>query len=221
MDVNTFRSFDGPSSEQLRLPFLSNPTACAADPLPAIMSVTSWQNPGVTVSQDSVLGPFTNCAEVPFEPAIAVRSDSASAGAPASYTTELTVPQSVNPDDVATAHLKKAVVTFPAGVVVSASAANGQQACSDGQIGIGSVAAPTCPDASKIGTVSVETPLLAAPLTGSVYLGEQRPDQLLRLFLVARGSGVMVKLPGIATPDPETGQLTVTFDNNPQLPFSK
>ncbi len=89
MDINTYRMFDGPSSEQLRLPFLSNPTACGADPLPAVMSVTSWQNPGVTVSHDSVLGPFTNCAEVPFEPAIAVRSDSATAGVPASYTTEL------------------------------------------------------------------------------------------------------------------------------------
>ena len=130
------------------------------------------------------------------------------------------VPQNANPGGLTAAHLRKAVVKLPQGVTVSPSAANGQQACSDAGIGIGSAAAPSCPDASKIGTVQVKTPLLEDPLVGSVYLGEQRPDQLLRLFLVARGSGVTVKLPGIATPDPVTGQLTVTFDNSPQLPFS-
>ena len=112
------------------------------------------------------------------------------------------------------------MVKLPPGVTVSPSAANGQQACSDAGIGIGSTAAPSCPDASKIGTVDIDTPVLEDPLKGSVYLGEQRPDQLLRLFIVAEGTGVMIKLPGVATPDPVTGQLTVTFDNTPQLPFS-
>ena len=32
-------------------------------------------------------------------------------------------------------------------------------------------------------------------------------------------TGVIIKLPGEVEPDPDTGQLTVTFDNNPQLPF--
>jgi len=220
-DTNTGRSFDGPSAEQLRQPFLSNPTNCQADPLAPKMSVASWQNPAVIVSQESVLAPFTGCGDVPFDPSMTVRSDSADAGVPAGYTIDLNVPQPQSPNGLAEAHLKKAVVKLPPGVVVSASAADGQKACSDEGIAVGTSADPICPDASKVGTVQLETPVLPAPMIGSVYLGEQRPDQLLRLFIVARGAGVTVKLPGIATPDPETGQLTVTFDDNPQLPFSE
>ena len=41
------------------------------------------------------------------------------------------------------------------------------------------------------------------------------------MFLVAEGSGVRVKLEGGVTADPVTGQLTATFKNNPQVPFSQ
>jgi hypothetical protein len=217
-DSNTQRSFGGPS-DQLRKPFLSNPTNCDGAPS-AVMSATSWQAPLNTLHYDSQLAALTACDEVPFQPSMTVRPDNAEAGAPAGDTIDLAVPQNTNSGGLASAHLRKAVVKLPAGVTVSPSAANGQQACSDVGIGIGSDATPSCPDASKIGTVDIDTPVLEDPLKGSVYLGEQRPDQLLRLFMVAEGSGVMVKLPGIATPDPVTGQLTVTFDNTPQLPFS-
>ncbi len=218
INSTTGASFDGPS-EDLRKPFVSNPTTCDGG-LPAVMSATSWQAPLDTLRNDAQVAPLTSCGDVPFQPSMTVRPDNANAGAPAGYAIDLTVPQNTNPSGLTAAHLRKAAVTLPPGVTVSPSAANGQQACSDAGIGLGSVAAPSCPDAAKIGTVQVKTPLLEDPLVGSVYLGEQRPDQLLRLFLVARGSGVMVKLPGVATPDPVTGQLTVTFDNTPQLPFS-
>jgi hypothetical protein len=216
-DNNTARSFGGPS-EDLRRPFMSNPTRC--DALIGGASVTSWQAPTESVSYTTPLASLTGCDELPFEPSLSVRPDNATAGAPAGYTIDLAVPQTDNPVGLATAHLRKAVVKLPPGVVVSPSAADGQQACADAGVGVGSLRAVSCPDAAKIGTVSIATPLLDDPLKGSVYLGEQRPDQLLRLFLVAEGDGVLVKLPGIATPDPVTGQLTVTFDNTPQLPFS-
>jgi hypothetical protein len=38
---------------------------------------------------------------------------------------------------------------------------------------------------------------------------------------VARGQGVSIKLAGVAVPDEKTGQITTTFDNSPQLPFSE
>jgi len=86
-----------------------------------------------------------------------------------------------------------------------------------------------CPAASTLGTVEVSTPLLpegpggAAPLTGHVYLAEPRcggaswpactqasatNGQLYSLYLEAAGSGVIIKLPGTASADPQTGQLT-------------
>jgi hypothetical protein len=40
------------------------------------------------------------------------------------------------------------------------------------------------------------------------------------LYVVASVRGVVVKLPGEVTLNPDTGQISTTFDNNPQIPFS-
>src|SRR6202035_1716602 len=72
---------------------------------------------------------------------------------------------------------------------------------------------------------------------GSVYLAQQgnlsgngsNPfGSLLALYLVAEGSGVLVKLPGEVTLDQSNGQLTARFGEDPathqflpQLPFSE
>ena len=82
---------------------------------------------------------------------------------------------------------------------------------------------PSCPDASKIGTVQVTTPLLSDPLTGSVYIAQQGQNpfgSLLAIYLTAEADGALIKLAGHVVADPVTGQLETTFDNNPQLPFS-
>jgi hypothetical protein len=89
--------------------------------------------------------------------------------------------------------------------------------------------APLCPDASKIGEATITTPLLPNPLTGEVYLAapqnfkglpENPFESLIAMYLVAEDpvSGVLVKLAGIATPNPATGQITATFES-PQVPF--
>ncbi|HYJ21960.1 MAG TPA: hypothetical protein VEW07_08065, partial [Solirubrobacterales bacterium] len=80
--------------------------------------------------------------------------------------------------------------------------------------------------ASKIGTVEIDTPLLEAPLEGSLYQGTQQSNdpqsgKMYRLFLVAAGSGVRIKLEGGLKVDPATGQMTASFDDNPQLPFER
>jgi hypothetical protein len=43
------------------------------------------------------------------------------------------------------------------------------------------------------------------------------------MYMVAKipDRGIIVKAAGKVVPDPKTGQLVTTFDNLPQLPFSK
>jgi hypothetical protein len=92
-----------------------------------------------------------------------------------------------------------------------------------------------CPAASTVGTVEVVTPLLASPLEGHVYVGQpecglagQSPcseadaleGRLFKLYLEAAGSGSIVKLEGKAFVNPTTGQITTSFKENPQVPFS-
>jgi hypothetical protein len=208
-----------------RVPFLTNPTSCAG-PQTSTLSIDSWENPGAfaNASYTTSVG-VDGCDRVPFDPNLTAQPDTSKAGAPAGLSVDLNLPQSNDPDGIATAHLRRASVTLPDGMTISPSAADGLQGCSDAQVALTSAADVTCPTASKIGTVEVTTPVLHDHLKGNVYLGTQASDdpasgQMYRIFLVAKGSGVTIKLPGSIVPDAQTGRLTATFDDNPQLPFS-
>ena len=226
--------------------FLTNPSECSGEPLLTSIHVDSWQNQGArspdgtpdffgpgdgwqadTASTPAVEG----CGALNFNPSISLTPDSAQAGAPTGLGVDLEVPQSSDPSVPATPDVKQVVVTLPPGMALSPSAANGLGACSPAQIGLENNDTPTCPESSKIATVRVKTPLLEEELEGSVYLAQQGnagPAQgsnpfnsLLALYIVAEGSGVVVKLPGEVEANASTGQLTTTFAEDPQLPFSE
>jgi hypothetical protein len=110
-------------------------------------------------------------------------------------------------------------VSFPPGFTINPDAADGQTACLDADANFDSEAPAACPDSAKIGTFEIGTQALPAPLTGSIYIGEPKPDDQYRLFMIASGFGVNAKLVGHFRPDPETGQLTAFFDDLPQVPF--
>lgn len=210
-------------------PLLTLPTSCSG-PLAFAARADSWQNPGVTasasfVTHDSASTPVgvNGCDKLDFTPSIRTQPITTGADSPAGLSVELKVPQNENPAGLAEANLKHAVVALPEGLSVNPSAANGLTACSPAQIALTSSSEPNCPDASTIGTVEVTTPLIDAPLRGSVYVAQQNANpfgSLLAIYLTAEADGVVVKLAGKIDADPQTGQLTTSFSNNPQLPFS-
>jgi uncharacterized repeat protein (TIGR01451 family) len=238
--------FDAPSCTA-GLPikaFLRNPTACTPDGvgLETSLRTASWVDPGdfksaSFVSHDPPGFPLpssewgdpqgpTGCDQVPFEADMDVRPTVRTPDSPTGLDVTLSIPQPTDPDVVGSSDLRKAVVKLPEGMSVNASSADGLGACTPAQIGLGSDAAPTCPSSSKIGTVEVETPALEETLDGAVYLASQDDNpfaSMLAMYIVVSSEerGVTVKLAGRVDPDPVTGQLTTTFDNQPQLPFSK
>lgn len=214
-------------SQSPRTGFLTNPSACT-DAMVAVGRVDSWQATGTFATATAVNGGsatpagITGCERLPFKPTISAAPSVRTAGSPAGFSVGLHVPQTDNPDGLATATLRKAVVTLPKGVTVSPSSADGLGACSPAQIRLSDGSLPDCPDSAKIGTVRIDTPLLDDPLTGSIYLAQQGSNpfnSLLAIYLVASGDGVVIKLAGHVEPQ-DTGQLKTTFDNTPQLPFT-
>jgi hypothetical protein len=212
-----------------RRPFMSNPTSCPDTPAVTTISANSWQHPEVfevksfTADVDGTPFLTTGCDRLGFAPTIDVQPLSHTADAPTGLDVDITVPQNDAPDGLATAHVKRVEVTLPKGMSVSPSSAKGLGACAPDQINLGSNAPVTCPDSSKIGTVEIDTPLLADPVLGDVILAKQDDNpfhSLLALYIVAHGPGFTLKLPGKVDADAETGRLITTFDNNPQLPFS-
>jgi hypothetical protein len=217
-----------PSDEPPR-PFLTNPTWCVG-PVLTSMRANSWQQPGnwdeaSFLSHDSIGTPLgaDGCERLPFEPSLSVDVQPGRAGSPAALDVALHIPQHDGYDELATAHLKKAKLTLPEGVTVNAAAAAGLGACTPEEIGIDNGRPVRCPDSSKVGTARIVSPLIDQPLRGAVYLAEQGDNpfgSLLAVYLVAEAKGTLVKLPGRIDPDGTDGQVTATFDDGPQLPFS-
>jgi hypothetical protein len=208
-------------------PFLSLPTSCTGA-LQTTVQGDSWAQRGVFTSP---LAPpsepsMDGCDRLPFDPSISAAPDSQAGSSPSGLTVGVHVAQDLilNAKGLAASTVKDTTVVLPAGVALNPAAADGLLACSEAQIALSADSVPSCPEASKVGTVEIKTPLLPNALTGSVYLAAQNQNpfgSLVALYLVAQDpvSGVLVKLAGEVKPDPVTGQLVSTFENTPQLPF--
>jgi hypothetical protein len=210
-----------PSPPSQWRPFMTNPTTCPSGPLTTTLSVDSNQHPERYITASAEQAPPTGCTGLAFNPSISIMPDTVQADAPSGYTVDLAVPQNVEPDGFASSELRKAVVTLPPGLTLDPSVATGLQACSDAQFGMGTTSPPECPTASMIGTNEVISPDVPEPLHGQVYVGAPEPGNMYRIFQNIEGDGLDVKLEGTASPNPVTGQITATFDNLPQLPFSE
>ncbi len=228
---------DGSSDTPVAL--LTNPADCSGESLVTSIHMDSWQNPGryradgtpdfsapAWASGSSESPAVTGCNELRFEPLLSVQPETGVADSPTGLDFALKVPQNENPGTLATPPLRNARVVLPAGLTLDPSAATGLGACSEAQIDLGGAGAPSCPESSKIGSVEVSTPLVGGVLQGSVYLARQNENpfhSLLAGYIVIDDptTGVIVKIPGNLTPDPATGQITATFDENPQFPVGE
>jgi hypothetical protein len=165
------------------------------------------------------------CNLVPFHPTVGVEPSTTQSDQPDGGKVTLAVPQSSSSTEINSAALAVANVKLPEGMSINPAAANGLAVCTPAQIGIGSSAAVACPAASKLGDVAINSPDLPEPLTGSAYLGGPAAPAVITgppytIYLTADSKyGVSVRLKGTVTPDPNTGRLTATFSENPQLPF--
>jgi hypothetical protein len=227
-------SKDGGSGKSVAM--FTNPGSCGGN-LVTTAYLDSWQAPGRLtgdglpdpsdgrwVKAESVAAPMTECNLLQFEPAFALQPETQAADSPTGANIDITVPQQEQPSAHGTPPVKKTVVELPPGMTLDPSAATGLQACTPSEIGLGSNSPPTCPDASKVGTVEVQTPLLASTLPGSIYLATQNQNpfgSVVALYVVIQDpvSGILVKLAGKVELGAE-GKIVGTFDELPELPFS-
>jgi len=212
---------DGPGypvpSQSPEVPFLQNPTTCGESSLSTSLDVLAYD--GGASHADSSWPPTADCAQLTFNPSQGIEPTTTAADSPSGAEFRLTVPQFESPSVPSPSELKAARVTLPQGFSFAPNVTNGKLTCSDAQARFGTTEEAQCPEDAKIGTLTVETPVLPGPLPGAVYLGEPQPGNRFRLILAFDGFGVHIKLAGTATPDPATGQIVITFQNLPQAPF--
>jgi hypothetical protein len=217
----------------------------------------NWKS--ATVTTPPVTGCDSQALASQFDPSLEVGPIQESPAPQSDQPTGLSVafhfPQTNDPTDVSTVfnpkvpqapELKTATVKLPAGLSLSPGSAEGLEGCSDSAtdpVHYDTTKPVTCPLASKIGTATVYTPLLASrdpvddkvtgaePIPGEVFLIKPHPGDLspsgdqdgtfrVLIQLEQPRYGINFKLPGIITANKTTGQLTATFTENPQLPSS-
>jgi ribosomal protein S9 len=236
-------------------PYLIMPTTSCGQALSGWAAVQSWTQPSFGRQVPLSDAPTqTGCSNLPFNPTIVAEPDQHEVSTPTGLNVEVKVPQNttLSAGENAEADVKATTVTLPEEMMANAGSADGLGLCKTEEIGFessleGPLAgnsdgpeavereagqqaftpdAAACPDASKVGTVKIKTPLLENELTGYVYFGSQDVDPFaspLVLYIVAEDpeSGVRVKLAGEVKLDSQTGRVTSVFKNTPPLPFER
>jgi hypothetical protein len=235
------------------IPFFTEPSSCSGEVPTARIYMDSWQKPAkfsadgspadleeaAWAKAESKLPAMSGCNALKFPVETKAQPTTHEADKPSGLDYEIKLPQSEVSGVPATPSLKKAVVELPEGFTIDPSAGDGLQACTVAQGGwVGpnhlnfNATRPVCPQASKIGSLTLESPLVGHQLEGEMYLAqpyenpfrtsEHPTGSLLAAYVVVDDpiTGVLIKIAGKFEPDPRTGRLTAEFDENPSLPFS-
>jgi hypothetical protein len=242
-----FRTYGNCPSNGTVKPFLTLPRSCTGPGATSYIA-DSWENPGVFVSgsvltHDGADPPnpqgFTGCGKLNFTPRVESQAtaDSAESGSGLDFNVDFDQASLVSVDGLAQSEAKRAEVILPEGVTINPSVGEGLGVCTPAQLkGETATSAPGegCPNASKVGSLHVDTPLVEEGIDGSIFLAQQDDpatttpgaenpfDSLIALYFVLQNQtlGVSAKLPALVEPDPKTGRLVVTLDDIPQFPFN-
>jgi hypothetical protein len=215
--------------------YLTLPSTCAA-PMTWTASATSWQQPDTVTHKffsHFNQGPpmfLSGCQAIVFEPKPSARLVSPRASSPSGLDFNIDVDELglLRPKRLAPSQVKTAVVQLPPGVTINPSVGAGLGYCSRAQYAAETFSSPpgaACPNDSKIGDFKVLTPLVDEPISGGLFLAKPHDnpfDSLFGIYLIAKAPerGILVKVAGRLTPDETTGQLTATFENLPQIPYT-
>ena len=217
--------------------YLTLPGNCSA-PLVFRARAAAWQRPGMVgaafeSSDEGSPYRLEGCETLGpdfFETASALpTSEVATSASGLEFALTLASEGLIKPELLAPSQARSARLILPEGMTINPSLGVGLEGCTPQQFESETASTPPgagCPNGAKIGTVSVESPLFEEPLGGSLYLAEPYDNpagSMVALYMVVKSPqrGVIVKVAGGIVADSRTGQLVTTFENLPQLPYSR
>ncbi len=240
-----------PSEEAHPPALLSMPGSCTG-PLASVVEADSWTNPSEVLPFAAAPMPaMDGCNRLPFNPSIEVKPDVPAASTSTGLAVNVHVPQEETLNAAGLAEARRVRTSPSPSPKAWPSTPPAPTGCSCSRTARGvhrlrrtAVAAGRadravhrnapeppapgvnfCPDASKIGTVKIKSPMLREPARRRPCISRRRTrTRSTRCSRCTSSredheSGVLVKLPGEVSLDPNTGQLMATFQNTPQAPF--
>jgi hypothetical protein len=210
------------------IPFMTNPTSCGQE-REVTFAARSYQTPDSISRMSAPLPQITGCNLLEFNPSTSLMPTTTQGTSGTGLDYELGLPTTGLQFGNLTygSELKRSEVILPQGMTINPSEAVGIGVCSEADFARETYdSGPNvgCPETSKIGSVTSDSPVIDKIAEGSLYLARSYENpfgSLLALYLTAKipDRGVLVKLAGQIALDPNTGQITTTFDNLPQLPI--
>jgi hypothetical protein len=215
--------------------YLTLPSACRQAIVYGV-SASSWQGSATTARRvfthfnEGEAQTLEGCDAIPFGTTARALLANPRASSPSGFEFDLDVgsdgllgPKLLNP-----AAVRNAVVTLPPGLTINPSVGAGLLGCTPLQYAAETVSSPPgsgCPNGSKIGDFTVQSPIFPETIEGSLFLAttfENPFGSLIGVYLVAKDAerGVLVKVAGKLDADPGTGSLVATFKGLPQLPYT-
>jgi hypothetical protein len=196
---------------------------------------------------------FDGCNRLQFDPSIRVAPDVSEASQPSGLSFDLHIPETaaLDAEGLAESDMRSFTVALPEGLAINPSGGDGLLGCSEALAGFTgfeelsgsepgartatftpSLADPlqpgvnSCPDASKIASLRITTPLLPNPLEGALYIANQNQNPFGSLlavygFAVDPVSGVTIKLAGETRLNAagHVGEIVFSEESSPQAPF--
>ena len=181
----------GRPSKNPQVAYLTLPTACGA--LPFTATATSWQGGG-QIERASTAQALSGCEALSFEPKAVAQLSDPRASSASGYEFDLDVDTSgvLSPERLAPSPIRKAVISLPKGVTINPSVGAGLGVCTPAQFQAETPLSPPgagCPNESKIGDFTVQSPIIADTIQGGIFLASPYDNpfgSLISVYLVAK-----------------------------------
>jgi hypothetical protein len=181
-------------------PFLYNASSC--DPMNITGTITSYNN---STASNNVPYQATNCPTRTFAPTMSFDASGGSFTSSPAWTIKMSQP-------TGDSTMKYTKVLLPSIMTVNVQGLNTVCEAVDAN-------AHNCPASTKIGDVTITTPLLPAPVTGTVYVARTLTGSTLPDLLIEIPAPINMQIRG-ANSFFNNIQIQSTFDNLPDLVWS-
>jgi hypothetical protein len=191
--------------------FIVNPTSCAVQATTAAITSTA----GSTVHATSAFQ-AQDCSSLAFKPVFTATTSGQTSKADGASLDVKLVPPAEGPQAGAgeEANVKISKVELPK--VLPSRLTTLQQACLAAVFDSNPAG---CPPASRVGTATVHTPILASALTGPAYFVSHGGEAFPQLIVVLQGEGITFDLVG-DTFISKKGVTSSTFNEVPDVPIT-
>ena len=204
-------------------PLTDNPTICTGEPLVTDARRPDLPGPGhLSHAESSLSGDRPAANNETFKPVLQAGPTTNEADSASGLDIDLSAPQFLG-FAASPSQIRSAIVTLPDGLTINPDAADGQSACTDAQANFGTEGPGELPrqrqdrDGQRSTRRRSTAPLDRLALHRRTEAG--RPVPALHDRRRLRDPRQARRL--ASSPDPQTGQLTVYFDDLPQVPFEE